>query len=298
MDMFANASRTFSYSHTPFGPILSHCVHEVPSGAHVTQMADGQIRVLAPDGTLRMIPECDTQGGAWPMRQALPPNYDGWLQYTELNASDLGLKGGFDSFTSVMSVPDTPKQEAQILYFFPGLQNIDWIPKVDPEPTRATPFDIIQPVLQYPAGSFERSWALKSWYVTVNAGALYSEAISNIQPGDEIFCNMTRTGAQSWRVSGALRSDPGKETVQQATNPRLALQPWAYSAVAECYGCRGCDTYPTKPIVFSENRLYQGGKLLDVPGSLWKRNPKPALKLMCNEATEVAANGDATISFV
>ena len=99
-------------------------------------------------------------------------------------------------------------------------------------------------------------------------------------------------------MSGALRSDPSKVTVQEATNKRLSLQPWAYSAVAECYGCRGCDTYPTKPITFSENALYQDGKLLDFPASLWKKNPKPTKKQMCNEATQVAANGDVTISFV
>ena len=56
----------------------------------------------------------------------LPADYDGWLQYTAVNASKLGLQGGFDSFTNTMSVPDVPKKRAQVLYFFPGLQNIDW----------------------------------------------------------------------------------------------------------------------------------------------------------------------------
>ena len=198
-----------------------------------------------------------------------------------------------------MSVPDVPAEMAQQLFLFPGLQNRDWIPKVDPTPTRATPFDIIQPVLQYPGtGLFHRKqWALKSWYVTVNAGALYSKAISGVQPGDAILCNMTRTGPQSWRISGTLRSDASQSTVQEAKSPRLALQPWAYSAVAECYGCKGCDTYPTVPVVFSENRLYQNGAEVRVPAGAWKLNPKPARKLMCNESTTVADNGDATISW-
>jgi hypothetical protein len=38
----------------------------------------------------------------------------------------------------------------QVLYLFTGLQNVDWIPIVDPTPEA---FDIIQPVLQYPADS-------------------------------------------------------------------------------------------------------------------------------------------------
>ena len=45
---------------------------------------------------------------------------DGWLSYTELNITDVGLTGGFDSFTSTMSVPDTPAAKASVLYFFPG----------------------------------------------------------------------------------------------------------------------------------------------------------------------------------
>jgi hypothetical protein len=54
----------------------------------------------------------------------LPPDYDGWLQYAAFhNAS------GFDVFTALMSVPDAPKAIPDILYLFPGLQNIDWIPK-------------------------------------------------------------------------------------------------------------------------------------------------------------------------
>lgn len=294
------------YASTPFGSVLQHCVHEVPSGSHASELANGSTRVECPNGTVYTIPACDTNGGAWPMRRSatkgsyggLPPNYDGWLQYTELNVSDLGLQGGFDSFTSTMSVPSVPKRRPELLYIFPGLQNIDWIPKVDPEPTRANPFDIIQPVLQYPAGGvFSRGWGLKSWYVTVNSGALYSSEISDIQPGDAVLCNMTRLGPQSWSISGALKSDSSKVTVQRATNARLQLQPWAYSAVVECYGCSGCDTYPTDPIVFSENKLYQAGEQIAVPGAMWKVNPKPAVKLMCNEATKVADNGDATISF-
>ncbi len=303
-----------TYSPTPFGLVLAHCVHEVPSGALVDALPDGTRVVSAPDGTHTVLQPCDTNGGEWPIWRAseegkggresaepnpLPPDYDGWLQYTALNVSELGLTGGFDSFTSVMSVPDAPARRAHILYFFPGLQNRDWIPKIDPLPTPDDPFDILQPVLEYPGDGFFSSgtWTLKSWYVTVNGGALFSRPVNHIKPGDAILCNMTRTGPQSWKVSGALRSDPSKVAVQEASNARLKLQPWAYSAVAECYGCHGCSTYPTKPITFTENKLYQGGREIAVPPGAWKINPKPQPDQMCNESTTVAPNGDATISF-
>ena len=295
--LVAFAATNPEYTPTPFGPVLSHCVHEVPNGAQLSERSDGGVHVTAPDGFVQVLPACETSGGKWPIRApaaSLPANYDGWLQYTELNVSDLGLQGSFDQFTSVMSVPDHPKRRADVLYFFPGLQNVDWIPLVDPEPAT---FDIIQPVLQYPSSAWGGGWGLRSWYVTLRAGAMYSRMISDIEPGDAIMCNMSRTGTQSWRVSGALKSDASRATVQEATSERLQMQPWAYSAVAECYGCHGCDTYPTKPIVFSDNKLYQAGKLLDTSAA-WKRNPKPAKRLMCNEATNVAPSGDATISFV
>ncbi len=301
-----------AYVQTPFGrAVREDCLHEVPSGAHSAAQADGSTLVTRSDGTSYVLPKCGADdahptfrfpaaAAARASRSAevggLPPNYDGWLSYTGLNVTDVGLTGGFDSFTSTMSVPDTPADRPQILYFFPGLQNINWIPKVDPEPTDADPFDIIQPVLQYPGGFLSRGWALKSWYVTVNAGALYSNAITGIQEGDAILCNMTRTGKDSWSISGQLKSS-GKATTQSATNDRLAVQPWAYSAVTECYGCDGCGTFPTKPITFTDNKLCQAGKLVDIPGDKWNINAKPPVKFECHEKTTVASNGDATTTF-
>lgn len=292
------------YTPTPFGYVLSHCIHHIPSGAQSTVLPDGNTEVLAPNGTRIMIAKCDTQDGVYPVRipreqgnrveaTSLPPDYDGWLQYTAVNVSKLGLSGGFDAFTNVMSVPDKPAEPAQVLYFFPGLQNIDWIPKVDPEPGIFKPFDIIQPVLQYPGEGLD--WELKSWYVTLHAGALYSTPIK-VEAGDAILCNMTRTGPQSWDVIGTVQSDPSKTTKQKATNSRLALQPWAYNTL-ECYGCEGCGTFPTKPITFTNNQLYQGGKLVPVGGDQWEINPSPAKHLECHEATKVEVNGDTTISF-
>ena len=132
------------YSQTPAGEVLSHCMHEVPSGSTVTELSDGTTLVESPDGSSFLVPVCDTRNGtlqvlrhrgdgtANPQNVAsvssqpnpLPPGYDGWLQYTAYKD-----EGGFDSFVGEMSVPDIPKAEPQLLYLFPGLQNIDWIPK-------------------------------------------------------------------------------------------------------------------------------------------------------------------------
>ena len=295
------------YTRTPAGEVLSHCVHEVPHMAHAQEQPDGSTLITMEDGSSKMIPKCDnvvggvaypvlrrsgganaTSIGTDPQPNPLPPDYDGWLQYTAFQDAD-----GFDSFTGEMSVPDVPEATPQILYLFPGVQNIDWIPKVDPEPTAATPFDILQPVLQFPGNGFRKSWAVKSWYVTVNAGALQSPAI-NVASGDAILCNMTRTGPESWFVGSTVKSS-GKQTNQRATNKRLAKQPWAYNTL-ECYGCRGCSTYPTTPVSFTDLKLFKKGT--DVTSEVkWLVNPKPQPVQKCKEATTVGGPDSVSISF-
>lgn len=204
---------------------------------------------------------------------------------------------GFASFTGLMSVPDTPAKLPQILYLFPGLQNIDWIPKVDPEPGRGNPFDIIQPVLQYP-GEREGTWGLRSWYVTVNEGATMSEMIS-VEPGDVVICNMTQLGEIDWFIGSKIKSS-GKETNQRITRlrpgaaTRLKIQPWAYNTL-ECYGCEGCGTFPKTPVSFSDLKLTStDGSAVNVT---WLANPKPAKDPQCKEATTINGPSEVIISF-
>ena len=51
------------------------------------------------------------------------------------------LFSGISQFVGNFSVPDKPQNDPEELYIFTGLQNVDWIPIVDPEPPV---FDIIQ----------------------------------------------------------------------------------------------------------------------------------------------------------
>lgn len=224
----------------------------------------------------------------------LPPNYDGWLQYTATNTTP---PTGYSVFTGEMSVPDIPAEVPQMLYLFPGLQNYDWIPKVDPLPTSATPFDIIQPVLQYP-GMTPDSWGVRSWYVTVNEGARMSELLT-VKPGDAILCNMTHLGDINWFIGSKIKST-GKETNQLVSrlipgaSERMKLQPWAYNTV-ECYGCTGCGTYPKTPVAFTNLALKDTNGQTVVPK--WSANPKPAKDEKCHEATQINGPSSVTMSF-
>jgi hypothetical protein len=91
-------------------------------------------------------------------------------------------------------------------------------------------FDIIQPVLQFPDGA-ERSWAVRSWYVTLDAGAIASTPVA-CSPGDNIFGNMTRVGPSSYFI-GSTVVRTGEITKITANARRLMTQPWAYNTL-EC----------------------------------------------------------------
>ena len=199
------------------------------------------------------VPHCDTRNGTRPMLvtdvsdvampddRPLPPDYDGWEEYSAWN-----YPNGLDSFNGYFSVPDVPASDPDILYLFTGLQNINWIPKVSPQ---QTPFDIIQPVLQFPADGSIGAWSVKSWYVTLNAGAFFSDQLM-LSPGDKVYGIMEREGQQEFLVSSVRASDQ-QATAIHPKNTRLNSQPWAYVTL-EMYGAQGCDTYPTKPCEFTQ----------------------------------------------
>jgi len=284
----------YIYKPTPAGWVLAECDHEVPSGAHIKKASSGGLHVTNPDGTYRYIPPCDTRNGTLPVltrsrnypgvNVKAPQIYDGWTAYVEYDIPD----PGFDVFTGKMNVPDTPASVPQILYIFPGLQNIDWIPVVDADPTG--PFDIIQPVIQYPADS-GTGWSVKSWYVTLDTGTIHSKELK-LSVGDVVFGNMTRTGSTSWYI-GSTQVSTGQTVEISVDHPRLATQDWAYNTI-ECYGCSGCSTYPKNPELFTELALSQAGKPIQ---ATWKVNPKPSHHEQCKETPVVKSSAEVDISF-
>lgn len=263
------------YVATPSGYILSKCAHTVPSGTYLKHdtLQGGMIAHHESFSEPRYISKCQPPKG-YPMRASreemavmgsknltLPANYDGWTVYTVFESSN---NKTFDSFVNNFSTPtDLPKETPQQLFIFPGLQNQDWIPAHDKEPFFG--FDIIQPVLQYPSSRGD-GWSVKSWYVTTDIGTVATEEIA-LTPGDVILGNMTMTGPNTWYVDSVVK---GKHTHVTVDHPRLKTQPWAYNTV-ECYGCRGCGTYPTTPTFFTDIVITQQNK--QVPVS-WLNTPK------------------------
>lgn len=99
---------------------------------------------------------------------------EGWQAYTKQNA------GNVTSFLGNFNIPAAPTSyNGQTLFFFTGMQNIDWVP---PETRPSESFDIIQPVAQYGPSSAGGGnfWSMASWYVTLGLGTVYSKVVSPI----------------------------------------------------------------------------------------------------------------------
>jgi hypothetical protein len=292
------------YVPTPAGRMLRTCVHSVPSGSELEHEVDpatggetGRLMVKNAQGEIvRILPKCDTsKHPMWEPKQhstsdvGAPLDYDGWVAYTAFNVTSNGPAATFDSYLGDFTVPVEPTQDPEVLYLFTGLQNINWIPYVDPDPS--TPFDIIQPVLQYPGDNGDY-WSVKSWYVTLDTGTVASNEVE-VNTGDTIFGNMTRTGPTSWFI-GSTSVGTQQTTNVSVTNPRLQYQPWAYNT-AECYGCIDCTTYPSNsPCKFSQLDLMTGTKSITPQ---WLVNPQPNPNHFCQESVTVVSPTNVVINF-
>jgi len=247
------------------------CIHEIPSGARIEDSKEATKVIF--NNVVTVLPPCEVPLTA-------PQAYDGWLEYTSFNYSK-----GIDSFLGYFTVPQKPQSTPQVLYIFTGLQNVDWIPVVDPEPAV---FDIIQPVLQYP-GDRGNYWSIKSWYVTLKAGVVVSKEIE-VQVGDNIFGNMTRTGPTSWYIGGT--SEQNKQTTEITVDKApLRLQPWAYNTI-EGYGVNGCSYEPTGSCHFSKLQLFSQGQQVT---PTWTTHISPNPK--CHEKPTVESADAVSFSF-
>jgi len=268
---FSSGGSDAKYVRTPKGLAWDKCVIKVPSGTHIIQEEGKAVKLEYPDGKYEFVKPCS--------KKVLPQNHftkksnlkardspdDGWQAWTAFNNIN---NATFDVFTGSFSVPPVPNGwDGGILYMFTGLQNDNWVPINGEFPTPPG-FDIIQPVLQFgqsPAGggSF---WALASWYVTLDSNVFFSD-LENVNAGDIIFGNMSRTAPTTWFISGGVVGS-GQSTSISATDPRLLNQAWAYCTL-EVYDIDDCSNdFPPSgsAIKFTQLALYdQGGKHQVIP---------------------------------
>lgn len=256
------AENTITYSdvtHVPgVGVYPEGCVVEIPDGAQVFQH-DRSFTVIFADGE-----EIEYEEDIRCRPESLPERILAILQAEGLPVPDERLahgwqawttyyhQSGINSFPGYFTVPDIPEETTfnQILYIFTGLQNINWVPEpYGPEPWGK--FDIIQPVLELFG---KEGWQLQSWYVPLPGMAKTSRTM-NVNPGDNIFGNMTLTGPSSWTII-SQSTETGEAVTLDVTNEDvLVSQPWAYTTL-EVYNVDGCSQYPDNDILFTDMDMY------------------------------------------
>jgi len=278
-----------TYYPTPVGWVEDRCIHRIlQDGDDIVETNTGHVTITNRFDGNRRVTLKPANCRAYPTRpnnvtkSQRPQDYDGWLAYTTFN-----YPAGLDSFIGYFSVPNAPSQPPEVLYLFTGLQNVDWIPIVDPAPQV---FDIIQPVLQYP-GDGGNYWSVKSWYVTLDAGYIVSNEV-RLNSGSNVFGNMTRLAGSTWYI-GSTNAATGQTTSITVTRDRLLVQPWAYNT-AECYGCDGCgcSCEPTNAVQFSKLALFAKGTQI-TPNWVIHASPTP----QCNEVAHIQDPTSVSITF-
>jgi len=261
---------------TPVGLMHHSCVHKVPSGSTV-EFRDGAFYTSS-----GRLPNCTKSSS-----MEAPLFKGGWQTYTKQNLP------GVKTFLGNFNVPDAPQTyDAQTVFLFTGMQNIDWVP---PDPRPKALFDIIQPVLQYgpsAAGGGE-FWSVGSWYVPLGRifdSAVYSELVK-VNPGDDIFGNMTRVGDESWFIDTQVNGISTNITVK---NARLESEPWIYVTLESYadYDDLECTEWPTLPCRFSNLKIFDDN---DAPMIFnWTSITKDSV---CDTKSSIEANGDIDIIF-
>jgi len=235
------------------GGMLMHidCVREIPSGSHIEDFgADG----VFIDGVRQ--PRCPhpIRNGRESSVESRSLPADGWQTWTYFQHPQ---NTTFSTFNGYFSVPNAPTKWGNardgIVYIFTGLQNDNWIPNSALGLGSPPGFEIIQPVLQYGGGSYNGGgvyWGVASWYVTTDAGALYSSELK-VNPGDNIYGVMEQTGTYSWKIESIIPS--GQNSTLTVTRNRLVNNPWAYCTL-EVYDIPECDYLPpsNSPSHFTE----------------------------------------------
>lgn len=245
------------YVLTPSGPRPPECVHALPEGASVYEPEGAPFfHFRLPSGELTApIRRCRAAGAA-----AMAEG-DGWQAYVKQQMGDNATHTYIDGFNATWTVPPVPQEQAQTLFSFSGLQNIDWVP---PQPQPTAFFDIIQPVLQYgysAAGGFEGAWSIASWYVTLTGNTVYSP-LKKVPEGGHIYGIMVRTAGESdsWFISTQHVEGNVTSAITVERNV-LVSQPWAYVTM-EVYDVDDCAQFPPAGSVssFTGMTVSVGGK--------------------------------------
>ena len=253
-----------NYIVTPFGYLHPSCVQTLAKGEQLLkdgriQHADGTSAAKAAvcahprysqkgeavDTTARRSPHANTT-----------PEIDGWVE--DANVTPTSATSAYGAILATWAVPPSPtSNDGQILYFFPGLEDID------------SGASILQPVLGWYAGQ----WTIASWNCCIN-GVVTNSTPVNVSPGDAIYGSVTNNcppgtlTCAAWNVLTVDLTTGQSTTLLNAPSEGQTFN-WAFGGVLEAYYIDHCSDYPDNPGVEFEyvNLFDQNLKL--VPNPKW-----------------------------
>jgi hypothetical protein len=223
------------YVITPFGYFHPSCLQRLAKGERL--LADG--RVLHANGSANAkaavcsYPHYLRSGmAARSAKSSAPGAINGWVESASITTGSASKSYG--ALLARWTVPPQPyADDGQVLYFFPGLEDIN-----DPQTS------ILQPVL----GWYQGQWSIASWNCCLNGIVTSSPGVS-VKAGDRIYgsvtssCSPGTVSCPAWNVLSVDLST-GESTTLGNTPSQGQIFNWAFGGVLEAYYIARCDDYP------------------------------------------------------
>jgi hypothetical protein len=200
------------------------------------------------NGTSGQMPRCghphyraDGEAVYGDERGAKDPN----ISHSWIVSESVTTTSSYGFLSAVWGVPPTPpSNDGQILYYFPGLEDINNV------------VTILQPVLGWNADfKSPPAWGIASWNCC-ESGTTYEATPQRVSPGDAILGYMYDTCAagtlscSSWDViTWDLQN--GKVSELLMTSSFKQTFNWAFGGVLEVYNIAKCSDYPNNPNGFT-----------------------------------------------
>jgi len=235
---------------TPFGWRPSHCHQKVPNGTSLVIRED-RVDAIQKDGSVIRFPkqqDCiDFQDKEWERRAK-----DKEWERSSLKSHHYGdyVKGWLDnagffppsdvvSFSGTYTVPSTPTENGQTLFYFIGIENMN----------NTGPVSILQPVLQYNQGGYP-GWSLASWNCCPQGQTFESSTLTGLQSGDTLNGVVDQSSSSNWTITSTWNGQVATLTVPVAARNFT----WC-DVTLETYNVTNCAQFPSGPMTFSNLSL-------------------------------------------
>ncbi len=249
---------------TPFGYFHPSCVRQL---THGDSLKPNKLAIRHEDGSFETMPVCnyphyDAKGNAVPdkpnaLEQGTAPTIShSWIEdYSVTTGSEYG------ELTASWTVPPAPlSNDGQILYFFPGMEDIDDV------------ISILQPVLAWNYDASNpyaplNAWSIASWNCCiVGPGSPYATVYEStpvtVHSGDTIAgliastCSAGTVGCEGWNVNTVDQTSGQSSDLSMAYADGQIFN-WAFAGAVEVYYISQCSDYPANAsISFTNLALY------------------------------------------